>query len=110
MWQTWTYKIVLMKDSHVFYNLIELSQKSILHEFRLQKAPLVNRTVEKSRETNAPKEVGAVFIWKEVFFKVAREVTQLLRHQAKCVRFGVSGDVLSEVALEETQVVIVLLQ
>lgn len=60
--------------------IIELSEQSILHELCLQKAALVDRTIEKALETNVPEKVGAVFFSEEILCEVAREVGQLIGH------------------------------
>jgi hypothetical protein len=64
----------------MFKNIIKLSKKAILNEFRLKETPLVNGAVEETRKTNAPEEVRTILVREEILLKVASKVAKLFCH------------------------------
>ena len=67
-----------MEDCDVFYEVIELCEKSILHKLSLQKGSLVNWTVKKALEANIPKEIAAILLSEKVFAKAPGKIAKLL--------------------------------
>lgn len=59
----------------MFNEIIEFCEQAVLNKFGLEEAPLVDGTVEEALEADIPKEVGAVFLSKEVLLEVTSEVT-----------------------------------
>ena len=78
----------------MLYKIIKLSQQAILNKFSLQKRALIDRTIEKSLETDIPEEVSAVLFGEEVFLEGSGEVAQLILHLLKCACGGVLGNEL----------------
>lgn len=89
--------------------IIKFGQKAILHEFSLQKRPLVNRTVEKALEANIPKEIWTVFLSEKILLEWSSKVAKLLLHCLKSVGLGVGGYELNQGSMEKSKVAIVLL-
>lgn len=75
MGQTWAYEIVLMEDCHMLNEIVKLCQQAILYKFCLQEWSFIYWAIEKSLETNIPKEIGAVFLSKKVFREISSEIT-----------------------------------
>ena len=78
----------------MLYKIIKLSQQAILNKFSLQKRALIDRTIEKSLETDIPEEVSAVLFGEEVFLEGSGEVAQLILHRLECACGGVLGNEL----------------
>lgn len=67
-----------MKYCSMLYKIVKLCKQAVLHEFRLQEGPLVNRTIEKALKAHIPKEVAAVLLREKVLAKAPCEITELL--------------------------------
>ncbi len=94
MRQTWADEVIFVENSHMLYKIIKLSQQAILNKFSLQKRALIDRTIEKSLETDIPEEVSAVLFSEEVFLEGSGEVAQLILHRLECACGGVLSDEL----------------
>lgn len=108
--QTRAHEVILVKDSDMLDKVLKLRQKAVLDEFSLQEAPFVDGAVEEALETDVPEEVVAVFLCEEVLGKLVREVGELLSKHGQSACLGVLLDLGCQSAVEESKVVVVLLQ
>ena len=90
--------------------VLKLSQKPVLDELGLQEASFVDGTVEEALETDVPEEIVAVFLREKVLGKLAGEVGELLPEHSHCPCLRVLLDLGCQSAVEEPQVVVVLLK
>lgn len=99
-----------MEDGAVLDLVLEIHQNRILHELRLQKALLVNRTVEEALVTQVPEEVHGVVFGEEVFGEGPGEVSDLVLEQVHRAVLLVVVNHWAQLAMEKREERVVLLQ
>ena len=103
-------EVVLVEDGAVLDLVLEVHEDRILHELRLQETLLVDRAVEEALVAQVPEEVGREVLHEEVLAEVAREVRQLVPEQVHALVLNVLVDGRPQLAVEQDQEGVVLLE
>ena len=94
----------------MLYLVFEVHQDCILYELRLQKALFVDWAVEEALVAEVPEEVGGEVLDEEVLAEVAGEVCQLVSEQVHAFVLRMLVDRRSQLAVEQRQEGVVLLE
>jgi hypothetical protein len=103
-------KVILVEDCRVLDGVLEFEHEAVLDELGLQEGLLVDGAVEEALEADVPKEVGGVLFAEEVLLEGAREITKLLLEQSQRVRLAVDLHRISQVAVHQAVVCVVLFE